>query len=275
MRPSQLPHIHPWHFAGCLFFLGSVGINNLPISALSSFLRQLVFLFYERQAQNKMYKMYFKKGCLTQMNIFLGYVLLGFSLAAPIGPVNAAQLDKGIRFGFLHAWLVGLGAMAADAIFMLLIYFGSAHFLATPFAKTFLWLFGGFILVYTGVESIKNVSTLMSSTSRRSLESHAKSFYSGFFMTFSNPVSILFWLGIYGSILAKTAESYNTWELLLYSSGIFIGLLLWDVGMATVSSVFHKYLREGVLVFISRAAGVSLICFGLYFGWEAFRLLFL
>lgn len=207
------------------------------------------------------------------MNIFLSYILLGFSLAAPIGPVNAAQLDKGIRYGFLHAWLLGLGAMAADAIFMLLIYFGSAHFLATPFAKTFLWLFGGFILIYTGVESFKNIGSI-ATVSSRSAESPTKSFLSGFFMTFSNPISILFWLGIYGSILAKTAESYGTWDLLLYSSGIFIGLLLWDIAMATVSSVFQKFLHEGVLVFISRAAGVSLICFGVYFEMEAFKLLF-
>jgi threonine/homoserine/homoserine lactone efflux protein len=207
------------------------------------------------------------------MNIYLSYILLGFSLAAPIGPVNAAQIDKGIRFGFLHAWLVGLGAMVADAFFMLLIYFGSAHFLATPFAKTFLWLFGGFILIYTGVESIKNISHLLIPSSRR-VESHAKSFYSGFFMTFSNPVSILFWLGIYGSILAKTAETFGTWDLLVYSSGIFIGLLLWDIVMAAISSIFQKYLKESFLIFISRAAGVCLIMFGSYFGWQAIELLF-
>ncbi|MDQ0116206.1 LysE family transporter [Paenibacillus harenae] len=207
------------------------------------------------------------------MNIFVSYILLGFSLAAPIGPVNAAQLEKGIRHGFWHAWLIGLGAMAADVIFMLLIYFGLAHFLATPFAKTFLWLFGGFILIYTGVESFKKNNTV-SVSDNRSSESHAKSFYSGFLMTFSNPVSILFWLGIYGSILAKTAERYGTLELLLYSSGIFIGLMLWDIAMASISSIFQKFLNEGVLVFISRAAGVCLLCFGIYFEWQAIKQLF-
>lgn len=34
------------------------------------------------------------------MSIFLSYVFLGLSLAAPIGPINAAQLDKGIKMGF-------------------------------------------------------------------------------------------------------------------------------------------------------------------------------
>lgn len=205
------------------------------------------------------------------MNIFLSYILLGFSLAAPIGPVNAAQLEKGIKHGFWHAWLIGLGAMAADAIFMLLIYFGLAHFLATPFAKTFLWLFGGFILIYTGVESFKNNKLTLSH--KRSAESHFKSFSSGFLMTFTNPVSILFWLGIYGSILATTAQRYGTLELLLYSSGIFIGLMLWDVAMASLSSIFQKYMREGFLVLISRGAGLCLLAFGIYFEWQGIKAL--
>jgi len=207
------------------------------------------------------------------LNIFLSYILLGFSLAAPIGPVNAAQMEKGIKHGFWHAWLIGMGAMAADAIFMLLIYFGLAHFLATPFAKTFLWLFGGFILMYTGVESFK-INNTLSISSKRPTESYAKSFYSGFLMTFSNPVSILFWLGIYGSILATTAQRYGTLELLLYSSGIFIGLMLWDVAMASVSSVFKKFLHEGALLLISRAAGLCLLGFGIYFEWQGIKALF-
>jgi len=207
------------------------------------------------------------------MNIFIGYILLGFSLAAPIGPVNAAQLDKGIRYGFLHSWLVGLGSMFADAVFMLLIYFGSAHFLTTPFMKTFLWLFGAFVLIYTGVEGMKNAGSLISQGEKKD-EPAWKSFTSGFFMTLSNPISILFWLGIYGSILAKTAEKYGTWELLIYSSGIFIGLFLWDVTMATMASSFQRFMNDRILVVISRLAGLSLIGFGLYFATQAFHLLF-
>ncbi|WP_166238432.1 LysE family transporter [Paenibacillus turpanensis] len=206
------------------------------------------------------------------MSIFVSYILLGLSLAAPIGPVNAAQLDKGIRFGFWHAWLVGLGAMVADAIFMLLIYFGCAHFLSTPFMKTFLWSFGCFVLLYCGIDSIRNANGIMT-RGGDGPESPIRSFSSGFFMTLTNPLSILFWLGIYGSILAKTAESYATKDLLLYSSGIFIGLFLWDVTMALVASLFSRFIRRGALVFITKLAGLSLIGFGVYFGWEAIKLM--
>ncbi|GJM82731.1 hypothetical protein HMSSN139_52270 [Paenibacillus sp. HMSSN-139] len=94
------------------------------------------------------------------MNSFLSYVLLGLSLSAPIGPVNAAQLDKGIRGGFLHAWFVGLGALSADLLYMLLVYFGVVHFLNTPFMKTFLWLFGFFVLTYIGIDSLKQAGKI-------------------------------------------------------------------------------------------------------------------
>ena len=42
------------------------------------------------------------------MAIFFSYVFLGLSLAAPIGPVNAAQLvSSELKMGFsIHGWLV-------------------------------------------------------------------------------------------------------------------------------------------------------------------------
>ncbi|WP_175400607.1 hypothetical protein [Paenibacillus sp. MER 180] len=44
----------------------------------------------------------------------------------------------------MHARLVGLGAMAAERVFMLLVYFGVIHFLNISSTKTFLLLFGFF-----------------------------------------------------------------------------------------------------------------------------------
>ncbi len=154
------------------------------------------------------------------MNTFMTYVVLGISLSAPIGPINAAQLDRGARFGFMHAWLVGLGAMCADVVYMLLIYFGLAHFLDTPFVKTFLWTFGCFVLIYTGIETLNNLKVPPETPSGQPL-SGANSFRSGFMMALMNPLNILFWLGIYGSILASSMQSSGMLSILLHSLGIF------------------------------------------------------
>jgi L-lysine exporter family protein LysE/ArgO len=207
------------------------------------------------------------------VSVFLSYVLLGLSLAAPIGPVNAAQLDKGIKNGFLHSWLVGLGAFVADAIYMLAVYIGVVNFLETSFMQTFLWLFGCFVLIYTGVESIVNAKPSIRN-SRKSKESLYRSFISGFFISISNPLTILFWLGIYGSVLAKTAATSSHEQLILYSGAIFLGLLIWDITMAVISSSAKRMLTDKLILAISYLSGLSLIGFGIYFGYEALKILF-
>lgn len=204
------------------------------------------------------------------MSVFLGYIFLGLSLAAPIGPVNAAQMDKGIKSGFLQAWLLGLGALTADIVYMLTVYLGVVKFLEAPFMQSFLWLFGFFVLMYTGIETLMNSNKLL--TQSRSSESGLKSFGTGFIMSISNPLTILFWLGIYGSVLAKTATTYGTGELILYSMGIILGLILWDIIMAAISSSFRKLLTARLLIFISILSGLSLIGFGLFFGYQALQL---
>jgi len=186
--------------------------------------------------------------------------------------VNAAQLDKGIRGGFLHAWFVGLGALSADLMYMLLVYFGVVHFLNTSFMKSFLWLFGFFVLTYIGIDSLKQAGKIPDGGMRGS-EPLRKSFLSGFFMSISNPLSILFWLGIYGSVLAQAAAHMRTQDLIINSSAIIVGLLVWDFTMAGFASVFRKLLTDRVLMLISILSGLSLIGFGLYFGYQAFLLL--
>ncbi|WP_138418836.1 LysE family transporter [Aquibacillus sediminis] len=208
------------------------------------------------------------------MSIFFSYVVLGLSLAAPIGPINAAQLDKGIKNGFSHAWLIGLGSVTADILFMLAVYFGVVHFLEIPFMKAFLWSFGCFVLLYTGIESLLGANNINTQNSRNSDDSHSKTFFTGFILALSNPLSILFWLGIYGSVLAKTTTQYDTPHLLLYSGAIITGLLVWDFSMAVVSSGFRKILTDRILVLISILSGLSLVGFGVYFGYQAIQLLF-
>lgn len=207
------------------------------------------------------------------MSLFLSYVLLGLSLAAPIGPVNAAQLDRGIKYGFLHSWLVGIGAMIADGIYMLIVYLGLVTFIDAPFVQTFLWLFGAFVLVYTGIESFISAGKI-DIKNTRNREPFYRAFFSGFMMSLTNPLTILFWLGIYGSILARTASMATKNELILYSSAIIVGLLLWDLTMATVSSSFRKVLTSRLLILISAISGISLIGFGIYFGYQGIKLLF-
>lgn len=206
------------------------------------------------------------------MGIFLSYVFLGLSLSAPMGPINAAQLEKGIRSGFfmLDPWYRSLTCRCyLHGTYL----FRGNSFPRKDIIKLFLWSFGAFVLIYTGIESLKNANQISISNTRND-DSIIKSFFSGFFMSLSNPLTILFWLGIFGSILAKAASSYNKEQLLLYSFGIILGIFIWDITMASTSSIFRKILNARILSLITVVSGISLIIYGLYFGFQTYQIIF-
>jgi L-lysine exporter family protein LysE/ArgO len=208
------------------------------------------------------------------MNSIFTYIFLGVSLAAPIGPVNAAQLDTGIKNGFFHAWIFGLGALAADVMYMIMVYFGVGQFIDSPFMKTLLWSFGCFVLTYTGVENLLTLKKIEMDLRFGKNIPHRRSFLSGFFMSLLNPLTILFWLGIYGSVLAETAETFTGSQIIIYSLAIISGILLWDLTMAFISSGARRFLSTTFLKIISIVSSLSMIGFGIYFGIQAYQALF-
>ncbi|MDF2945610.1 MAG: amino acid transporter [Bacillales bacterium] len=199
--------------------------------------------------------------------------MLGISLAAPIGPINAAQIDKGIKNGFLHSWFIGLGSIVADMAYMMVVYMGFVNFIDAPIIKTFLYAFGCFVLIWTGIESLITAGRVYLNENKNDT-SLLKTFITGFLMSLSNPLTILFWLGIYGSILANTASKYNNEQLMIYSGAILLGLVLWDITMATIASTFRRVLTSRALKGISYISGLTLVGFGIYFGYKALSTLF-
>ena len=209
------------------------------------------------------------------MNSLTTYFILGISLAAPIGPVKATLLNTGIKNGFFHAWFFGLGAIATDILYMLMVYFGVGQFIDNPMMKTFLWSFGFFVLMYTGIENLLTVNNISMDTKYRKVVRLRHSFLSGLLMALLNPLTILFWLGIYGSILVGGASgSLSGIEVILYSITILLGITLVDLTMATISSGSRKLLSTPLLKTVSIISSISMIGFGIYFGIQAYYSLF-
>ena len=200
----------------------------------------------------------------------LGYVYLGISLSAPVGPINAAQMEIGLRHGFWNAWVFGLGAVLADICYMLVVYTGLAQYMQVPLIQTFLWLFGAFILTYSGIESLVAIRRKKGQSNNRNSKI-TRSFRSGFLMSLLNPLSILFWVGIYRSVLAKTIAHLSVQQVIINSLAILAGIIIWDYTMALMASIFKRYLTNQLLVAISFISGISLVGFGIYFGIMGFQ----
>ena len=208
------------------------------------------------------------------MNV-LSYIVLGLSLSIPVGPINIEMIKRGIKNGFWHSWAVGLGVMSADIVLMLLIYFGVSTYLTTPMAQLIMWIFGFLILVYLGYESIRDAFKEVTISDEVEKETKSKSFISGFLIAISNPLNIIFWIGIYGSVLTTTLNTIGTGQALLYSSAIFVGIAAWDLTVATSVNFGRKFANQRFLKWLSVIAGLVLIGFGVSFGYRAIKSLLL
>ena len=200
------------------------------------------------------------------MEIIVRNVLLGIALAAPIGPAGIAVMQSGLNDGFRKAFLTGIGITLADTTYLLVVFFGLSNFIEILTVKLVLWTLGAIILIYLGYQSIKGAArrvdfrTVDQPVSRKPM-------LSGYLVNISNPLAVVFWVGIFGSSIDKS-ESASKLVMLLLSSTILVGILIWHTTMSLLSSWGQRYLNEKVVRYISIAAGIVLVGFGMKFAFS-------
>ncbi|WP_082232160.1 LysE family translocator [Halobacillus massiliensis] len=203
--------------------------------------------------------------------LLIRQIVLGLSIAAPIGPINIEIIRRGIHQGFWPSLLVGAGGMTADLTIMYLMYQGLSEYLALNWVQIILLIFGAFVLTYTGIQSFLNrLDTEVESLEQRGGTSGLiRPYLTGISLAAFNPLNLLFWLSIYGSVLSDSLKDDNILRAFYISSAIFIGIGLWNLNLALTVHFSKSMLKPGVLKLVTYAASLVLISLGLYFGYKA------
>ena len=87
-------------------------------------------------------------------SFFLRGIAIGFSIAAPVGPIGVLCIRRTLAQGRLCGFASGLGAATADAVYGCVAGFGLtavSNLLVSQ--QTWLRLIGGLFLCYLGVKS--------------------------------------------------------------------------------------------------------------------------
>jgi threonine/homoserine/homoserine lactone efflux protein len=205
------------------------------------------------------------------MNDFLRNVILGISIAAPIGPASLAVIQNGLRRGFLRAFLTGLGITMADATILMVIFFGLSGFVHLSLFRVLIWTLGTIVLLYLGIQSIREALGKID-LERTTVSTTGNPIWVGYLVNISNPLAIVWWLGIFGSLLGASAGSAAKINALLSSSTILIGILCWHTTMSFLTHWGKRFLNERTARYILVIAGLALILFGLRFAYNAIRL---
>jgi threonine/homoserine/homoserine lactone efflux protein len=202
------------------------------------------------------------------MNDLLRNVLLGITIAAPIGPASLAVIQNGLRRGFLRAFLTGLGITLADATILLVIFFGLSGFVHLPLFRVLIWMLGAIVLLYLGAQSIRE-SLGKIDLERTTVSTTGNPLWAGYMVNISNPLAIVWWAGIFGSLLGASAGNAAKLDALLSSAAILVGILCWHTTMSLLTHWGKRFLNERTARYILVIAGLALILFGIRFAYNA------
>jgi threonine/homoserine/homoserine lactone efflux protein len=191
---------------------------------------------------------------LESWAVFLSGVLLGISIAAPPGPVNAAAAYQVTRSWF-SGWAVLLGATTADAIFFLLTYFGFTSLIASAEVRNTLFLVGGFFMLYLAVVTLRSARK-----EPREQRRSGRPYFLGLTIGLTNPFQLAWWIAVGIGMISTFGLSIVF--------GFFTGIIAWTLAFSSLLRAGMSRYRE-VYPYVVYASGAVLLLFGVWFLFSA------
>lgn len=193
---------------------------------------------------------------------FLKGLILGFSIAAPVGPIGVLCIRRTLQFGRFSGLCSGLGAAAADCVYGIIAAFGltliSNFLIASQF---WLRLVGGIFLLYLGLKTgITEAEEL--SHGKVSHTTLVSDFLSTFVLTITNPMTILSFVAVFAGLGLSSGGSYTDAVVLVV--GILLGSAFWWLLLSEGVTFFRKKISQKIMTWINRIAGLIIVGFGIF-----------
>jgi len=192
-------------------------------------------------------------------------LVLGFSIAAPVGPIGLLCIRRTLAYGRAAGFVTGLGAAAADCLYGFVAAFGlTAVSGALVSQQVGIRLLGGLFLCYLGISAFRSRPTVAASAP----QSHGLllSFGSTFLLTVTNPMTILSFLAVFAGLgIASGRSAYGESAMLV--AGVFAGSALWWFLLSGAASLLRQRLTTGAMVWVNRCSGLLVLAFGIAALW--------
>jgi len=189
-------------------------------------------------------------------------LLIGFSIAAPVGPIGILAIRRTLTLGRWAGLLTGLGAATADAIYGCIAGFGLTAVSNLLISHAFgLKLVGGLFLCYLGVKTFVS-QPAVEAVSTEDRQAYLSMYTSTVLLTLTNPATILSFAAVFvGLGLATVSENY--WTAAVLVAGVFSGSALWWLLLSSGASLLRGKFTPARLRGLNRISGLILLTFGI------------
>jgi threonine/homoserine/homoserine lactone efflux protein len=196
--------------------------------------------------------------------IALRGVILGFCLAAPVGPIGLLCIQRTLARGRRYGFVSGLGAATADAAYGLMAGFGfgaAQRFLVAH--GLWMRLAGALFLGYLGVQTLRARPATRAADDRGG--GLVRAWLGTLALTLSNPMTVLSFAALIAGALPATAQPPGA--IALFVCGVFVGSAAWWLTLALVTGA-PRGVMLARLRLVNLAAGVAILAFAAAMLWQ-------
>ena len=195
----------------------------------------------------------------VDLSLLLRGLIIGFSIAAPVGPIGVLCIRRTLAQGFWAGLASGLGAASADAVYGCIAAFGLTAVSSLLIDnQTPLRLIGGAFLCYLGLRTFLAKPAPLDNGGTQF--NRAGAYASTFGLTLTNPMTILSFAAIFaGAGLTQAGAGFSAagWMVV----GVFVGSALWWLTLSTGASLL-RHVAQPLLLWINRVSGAVILAFG-------------
>ena len=193
--------------------------------------------------------------------LLLRGILIGLSIAAPVGPIGVLCIRRTLADGRAAGLATGLGAATADAVYGCIAALGlTAVTGALTGAQSWIRVIGGAFLLVLGARSF------LAHAESRAAEAKGigllGAYASTFLLTLTNPMTILSFLAVFAALgLGATRGGPMAAAVLVL--GVLLGSTLWWFFLSFGVSLFRDRVDARGLRWVNRISGAVIVGFGI------------
>ena len=189
-------------------------------------------------------------------------LLLGFAIAAPVGPIGVLCIRRTLAEGWLTGFLTGLGAATADGFYGGVAAFGlTAISTALVAEQGIIRVVGGVLLCYLGVRTLLAKPAMEAASARRG-RGLVGAYATTVGLTLTNPATIISFATVFAALGLAGAVGDTFAAPALLTGGVLLGSACWWLLLSGGVSLLRSRLTTGALRWVNRLSGVVLLAFG-------------
>src|SRR3989344_9697373 len=195
------------------------------------------------------------------ISFFIKGLIIGFSIAAPVGPIGVLCIQRTIAYGKTSGLLTGLGAATADGFYGAVAAFGLTVVSSFLVGQQFWFrLIGGAFLLYLGIK------TFLSKPAEKAATENHKGLFSDYlstvFLTLTNPTTILSFVAVFAG-LGLGSINGNTPSAILMVAGVIVGSALWWLILSGGVGLVREKFNMSALAILNKISGTIIFIFAI------------